>query len=93
MVGLLDSHDTGKATIIKGGPLPVINGVTTVSRVIAPVTRLFSVFYRGPITPLITIGSGMKIHPLGVTDWMDWNWSKMISFSLRFICCFFVAGI
>ena len=29
--GLLDSHDTGKATIIKGGPLPVINGVTTVS--------------------------------------------------------------
>ena len=45
MVGLLDSHDTGKATIKKGGPLPVINGVTTVSRVIAPVTRLFSVFY------------------------------------------------
>lgn len=53
---LLDSHDTGKATIIQGGPLPVVNGVTTVSRVIAPVTRLFSVFNRGPISPLVTIG-------------------------------------
>lgn len=40
----IDSHDTGKATIIKGWPLPVINGVTSVSRVIAQVTRLFSVF-------------------------------------------------
>ena len=44
---------------LQGGPLPVINAVTTpISRVITPVTHLFSAIYRGPITSFITIGSG-----------------------------------
>ena len=41
----------------QGGPLSVINGViTTISRVVTPVTHLFSVIYRGYVTPLITDG-------------------------------------
>ena len=50
--------------IYKVGPLPVINGVITpISRVITPVTHLFSAIYRAEITPLITIGSGPTLYP------------------------------
>ena len=45
--------------ICKVGPLLVISGViTSISRVITPVTQLFSAIYRGEIIPFITIGSG-----------------------------------
>ena len=39
------------------GPLPVLNEViTTTSRVITPVTQIFSAIYRGPMTPCTTRG-------------------------------------
>ena len=47
----------------KVGPLLVTSGViTSISRVITPVTQLFSAICRGPITPFITIGSGPTLH-------------------------------
>ena len=41
---------------VQGGPLPTITGVITpTSRVITPVTHLFSAIYRGPSHPFTTI--------------------------------------
>ena len=52
----LEKLDTKKCNNSnKVGPVLVINGViTSISRVITPVTQLFSAIYRGPITPFIT---------------------------------------
>ena len=37
--------------VVPGGPLPVINGVTTpIGRILSPLTQLFSAFYRGPMS-------------------------------------------
>ena len=48
------------------GPLLVINGVITpISRVITPVTHLFSAIYRAEITPFIT-SRGPTLYSLEV---------------------------
>ena len=37
--------------VVPGGPLPVINGVTTpIGRILSPLTQLFSAIYRGPMS-------------------------------------------
>ena len=61
----LRSQSAKGLTSTRWAPDPVISGVITpTSRLITPVTQLFSAIYRGPITLLITIGSGA--HLLGL---------------------------
>ena len=65
---------------IRWAPLPVIRGVTTpLSRVITPVTHLFSATYRGPITSFITIVGahleGVFHHSFSNVVNFDFQWN------------------